>query len=220
MYEGSPFGGVIVIQGPSFPGLRYRIKVTNTSTNASYYIGNDFVVVGFLPVSPYVQYTTVQADPVSFYYNYQSFDKNTDNILARWSPGTNDRLKVELEIEGQPGVFTKYIQLDNQAPQILLQVNDGGDCTHFKTGDIITGSYYAYDKYLLSYSLASSFDPNVISGNVNTQPVLTPVPFSFTTAGTTTPCGAISLVAYEKTIYDSQWTGNYASTSRIICLQK
>ena len=123
VYEGSPFGGVIVIQGPSFPGLRYRIKVTNTSTNASYYIGNDFVVVGFLPVSPYVQYTTVQADPVSFYYNYQSFDKNTDNILARWSPGTNDRLKVELEIEGQPGVFTKYmvatVRILKQA--ILLQ---------------------------------------------------------------------------------------------------
>ena len=220
VHEGSPFGGVIVIQGPSFPGLRYRIKVTKTSTSASYYIGNDFVVMGFLPVSPYVQYTNVQADPVSFYYNYQTFDKNTDNVLARWSPGTNDLLKIDLEIEGQSGVFTQYIQMDNQAPQVLLQVNDGGDCTHFKKGDIITGSFYAYDKYLLSYSLTCSFDATVFSGNDNTLPALAPIPFNFTTSATATPCGSIYLVAYEKTIHDSQWTGNYTPASRIICLQK
>jgi hypothetical protein len=70
------------------------------STLASYYIGNDFTVVGWLPFPPYVQYTTVHADPFTFYYNYQPFEKNTDNVLARWSPGTNDLLKLEMDIEG------------------------------------------------------------------------------------------------------------------------
>lgn len=209
----SPFGGVIVVQGPAFVGQKYRIKVTNMNTLASYYVNNDFVVVGWLMVPPYVQYTNVQADPVTFYYNYQTFDKNTDNVLARWNPGTNDLLKLELEIAGVAGVFTKYIQMDNSAPVIKLQINDLGDCSHFKVGNTITGSYAVNDTYLLSYSLVSSFG-GAISGTSNISDN-----FAFSTAGTTSPCGKISLIAYEKTIYDSQWTDNDSYTEQIICLQ-
>jgi len=208
----SPFGGIIVIQGPSFPTHKYRIKVTDLNTSGSYYVNNNFVVVGWLPGPPYVQYTTVTPD-ASFYYDYQTFDKNTDNVLARFSPGTNDLLKIELEILGVPGVFTKYIQMDNIAPAITLNIDDLGDCSHYKVGDIITGSYSVYDAHLLSYQLASSFGGSV-SGTTNTSSV-----FSFPTAGATAPCGKVSLVAYEKTIYDSQWTNNGTYTEQIICLQ-
>ncbi|MEO6851915.1 MAG: hypothetical protein ABI203_00540 [Mucilaginibacter sp.] len=210
----SPFGGVVVVQGPPFNGHRYRIKVTNMNTLASYYINNDFVAVGWLAVPPYVQYTTVSADPLSFYYNYQPFDKNTDNILARWSPGTNDLLKLDLEIEGVAGAFTKYIQMDNIAPAINLVVDDLGDCSHYKVGDIITGSYSVYDVHLLSYSLVSSF-----GGSVNGASNISDS-YSFPTAGATSPCGKIALVAYEKTIYDSQWTNNDSYTEQIICLKQ
>jgi len=209
----SPFGGVIVIQGPSFAGHKYRIMVTNMSTMASYYVNNDFVVVGWLMVPPYVQYTTVSAD-AGFYYNYQDFDKNTDNVLARFSPGTNDLLRIDLEIEGVAGTFTKYIQMDNLAPAISLQVNDMGNCSYYKVGDVITGSFSVNDAHLLNYSLVSSFGGSV-NGSTNIA-----TGFSFPTAGTTSPCGKISLTAYERTIYDSQWTNNYSYTEQIICLQK
>ena len=209
----SAFGGIIVIQGPSFVGYKYRIRVTDLSTLASYYVNNDFVAVGWLNVPPYVQYTTVSADS-NFYYDYQTFDKNTDNVLARFSPGTNDLLQIDLEIEGVAGTFTKYIQMDNLSPMVKLQVDDMGNCSFYKVGDIITGSFLAYDAHLLSYSLVSSFGGSVngtsnFSGN-----------FSFPTAGTTSPCGKISLTAYEKTIYDSAWTNNSSYTEQIICLQK
>ncbi|HEX5152128.1 MAG TPA: hypothetical protein VFW07_11825 [Parafilimonas sp.] len=209
----SPFGGVIVVQGPSFIGHRYRIKITNMSTLASYYIGNDFTVVGWLPVPPYVQYTTVHADPFTFYYNYQPFEKNTDNVLARWSPGTNDLLKLEMDIEGVGNIFTKFIQMDNASPVINLTIDDSGDCTHYKMGDIITGSYSIYDAHLLNYTVASTFGGSV-SGTVNVFNT-----FSFPTAGAATPCGKVYLIAYEKTIYDSQWTNNSSYTEQIICLQ-
>ncbi|MGN6530334.1 MAG: hypothetical protein ACTHK0_01095 [Ginsengibacter sp.] len=209
----SPFGGVIVAQGPSFPGHRYRIKVTNMNTSGSYYVHNTFVVVGWLMVPPYVQYTNVAADLLTDYYNYQDFDKNTDNVLARWSPQTNDLLKLELEIEGVFGVFTKYIQMDNVAPVINLTVDDLGDCTHYKKGDVITGSYSVYDAHLLNYTLACSFGGSV-SGTTNTSNT-----FSFPTANANTPCGKVSLVAYERTIYDSQWTNNDSYAEQIICLQ-
>ena len=209
----SPFGGVIVVQGPSFAGHRYRIKVTNMSTLASYYLGNDFTVVGWLPFPPYVQYTTVHADPFTFYYNYQPFEKNTDNVLARWSPGTNDLLKLEMDIEGVAGIFTKFIQMDNASPVINLTIDDSGDCTHYKMGDVITGSYSVYDAHLRDYTLASTFGGSV-SGTLNVFNT-----FSFPTAGAATPCGKVYLVAYEKTIYDSQWTNNSSYTEQIICLQ-
>lgn len=210
----SPFGGVVVIQGPSFLGHRYRIKVTNLNTLASYYINNDFVAVGWLMGPPYVQYTNVQADPATFYYNYQPFEKNTDNVLARWSPGTNDLLKIELEIESVAGVFTKYIQMDNTSPAITLNVDDLGDCSHYKVGDTITGTYSVYDKHLLSYSLVSSFG-GAVSGISNQMDN-----FAFNTGATTSPCGKISLSAYEKTIYNSQSTNNSSYTEHIICLKK
>jgi hypothetical protein len=209
----SPFGGVVVIQGPSFVGHQYRIKVTNMSTLASYYINNDFIAVGWLMIPPYVQYTNVQANPITFYYDYQTFDKNTDNVLARWSPGTNDLLKIEMEIGGVTGLFTKFIQMDNYAPIVTLQIDDMGDCSHYKVGDTITGSYTVNDAHLLNYSLASSFG-GTINGLSNTSGN-----FGFNTAGATTPCGKVSLIAYEKTIYDSQWTNNESYTEQIICLQ-
>ncbi|MEP6748466.1 MAG: hypothetical protein ABJB86_12115, partial [Bacteroidota bacterium] len=213
--DDSPFGGVIVVQGPPFDLYRYRIKVTNMNTLASYYIASDFTAVGWLMVPPFVQYTNVIADPVTHYYNYQPFEKNTDNVLARWSPGTNDLLKLEMDIEGVAGVFTKYIQMDNMAPGYTLSVDDMGDCTHYKMGDTIAGSYSVNDAHLLNYSLVCTFGGS-ISGASNT--VGTPA-FSFPTAGATTPCGKVTLIAYERTIYDSQWTNNYSYTEQIICLQ-
>jgi hypothetical protein len=210
----SPFGGVVVVQGPSFLGHKYRIKVTNTNTLATYYINNDFVAVGWLMVPPYVQYTSVQADPVDFYYDYLPFDKNTDNVLARFVPGTNDLLRLDLEIFGVPGVFTKFIQMDNNSPVISLQINNMGDCSHYKVGDNITGSFSVNDAHLLSYSLVSSFGGSV-SGTANIANS-----FSFGTTGTTSPCGKVSLAAYEKTIYDSQWTNNSSYIEQIICLQQ
>jgi len=214
VHDHSPFGGVVVIQGPSFPGHQYRIKVTNMNTLASYYISNDFIVVGWLMAPPYVQYTNVQADPFTFYYNYQAFDKNTDNILARWSPGTNDLLKIELDIANVPGVFTKYIQMDNIAPDITLHIDDLGDCTHYKVGDDIKGTFSVNDAHLLNYSLASSFG-GAINGSSNTSNI-----FSFSTVGTASPCGKISLTAVEKTIYNSQSTDNNSYKEQIICLKK
>ncbi len=123
-------------------------------------------------------------------------------------------LMLELEIEGVAGVFTKYIQMDNVAPVINLQIDDMGDCNHYKIGDPITGSFSVYDAHLLNYSLSSSFGGPVITGPNNVSGT-----FNFPTAGASTPCGEVSLIAFEKTIYNSQSTNNYSHKAQIICLQ-
>ena len=212
VYDNSPFGGIIVVQGPLFTGHKYRIKVTDLNTLATSYVNNDLLIVGYLPVPPYVQYNTLSVDAQN-YYTFSGFDQNTDSILARFNPGSNNLLKLELEIEGVTGMFTKYLQMDNSAPQITLDVADMGDCSHYTVGNDITGSYSVYDAHLASYTLASTFGGSV-NGFSNVSNI-----FSFPTVGTTSPCGKISLAAVEKTIYNSQWTGNESATEQIICLQ-
>jgi len=214
--SGSPFGGVVVVNGPTFPGERYRIKVRNTVTNVSSYLSNSFTVVGWLPVAPYVQYTTQTPDAFG-YYNFLTVNQNTLSILARFNPGTNDRLEVSLEIESVFGTFSKNIKMDNIAPEIALSVDDGGDCTHYHKGDTITGHYYVHDANIHTFSFGSSFGGGV-SGTSNTLP-LPGNSFSIPTNASSNPCGNISLYASDKTIVNSQSVGFHVWTGYNICLQ-
>ena len=50
------------------------------NTLASYYISNDFTVVGWLPVPPYVQYKCSRRS-FDILLRLPTFDKNTDNVL-------------------------------------------------------------------------------------------------------------------------------------------
>ncbi len=214
--SGAPFGGVIVVNGPTFPGERYRIKVRNTVTNVSYYLSDSFTVVGWLPVPPYVQYT-VQTPDVNGYYNFLPVIQNTLSILARFTPGTNDKLEVTMEVENVFGTFSKTIQMDNIAPQISLSVDDGGDCTHYQKGDTITGHYFVYDANIHSFSFGSTFGGG-LSGTSNTLP-LPGNSFSIPTNANSNPCGNISLYAVDKTIVNSQSVGFDVWTGYNICLQ-
>lgn len=214
--SGAPFGGVIVINGPTFEGFRYRIRVRNTVTNNSYYLGNSFTVVGWLPVPPYVQYTT-QSPDINGYYDFLSTDKNTLSVLGRFVPGTNDKLEITMEVEFVPGSFSKTIQMDNVAPQISLSVDDGGDCTHYSKGDTITGHYFVNDLYLYYFSFGSTFGGGT-SGNSNSAPMPGNA-FSIPTNAASNPCGNISLYAVDKTILNSQSVGHDVWTGYNICLQ-
>lgn len=219
---GAPFAGIVVIQGPSFPGYKYRIKVTNLATSASHYLTDALWLVGygpsiFPPHNSVVKYKTI--NPTLDYYDYQNrgidFDENVDNVLARWEPGTNDKWQIDLDIQGIPGVFTKVIQMDNTKPVALLNIDNNGDCTHYKLGDTITGHFTATDDYISSYQLSSSFVGLIESGNVNTVNNA----FAFTTNPNGTPCGSIGLVVYEKTIHDSVNTGAHTPVQEIVCLK-
>ena len=64
---GAPFDGVVVLNGPSFEGYRYRIKITNLDLGTFTYADNSFTVVGFLPFAPWVQYTNQEVDAYGFY---------------------------------------------------------------------------------------------------------------------------------------------------------
>jgi len=213
----APFGGVIVLNGPTFPGHRYRIKITNLNSASSYYATDSFTVVGFLPHAPWVQYTTQTPDPVDHWYNFLNPDQNTLNVLVRFTPGTEDKLLVEMEVEGALGVFSKVIQMDNTAPVLQLKVDDGGDCTHYAKGDTITGHYYVYDRNISFWSFGTTWG-GAASGTTNTLP-LPGNGFSVTTPANAYPCGGVWLYAIDKTIVNSQSVGYEVRASYNICLR-
>lgn len=214
---GAPFGGEIVINGPSFPGFKYKFKITNLNDGTSYYLNNSLATVGWSPVPPYSPWFT-QVPDANHYYNFLPLTQNLLNVLARFTPGTEDQFLVEMEIDTVPGVFSKTIQMDNTWPVIQIQVDDGGDCTHYKKGDTITGHYYVYDKNILSWSFGCTWGGNA-SGTSNT-PALPGTGFSIVTPDDAYPCGGVSLSANDKTIVDSQALRTTVHTSYNICLQE
>ncbi|WP_348797065.1 hypothetical protein [Flavobacterium adhaerens] len=217
---GAPFGGVIVLNGPSFPGYRYKIKITNLANGTVSYANDTFTVVGSLPHAPWVQYTT-QTPDAGGYYPFLDVSKNTLNVLARFTPTTEDRFLIEMEVDTIPGAFSKIIQIDNSAPVIQLHVNDLGDCTHYAKGDTITGTFYVYDKYLHYWSFGSTWGTGTAdpTGTTNT-PALPGNSFSIATLVNSYPCGSISLYAVDKTIVNSQSVGHYTPASYNICLKE
>lgn len=217
---GAPFGGVVVLNGPSFPGYRYKIKITNLVDGTFSYANNSFTVVGSLPYSPWVQYTN-QSPDADGYYPFLDVSKNTLNVLARFTPGTEDKFLIEMEVDTVPGLFAKTIQMDNTAPVIQLQVNDNGDCTHYTKGDTINGTFYVYDKNLYYWTFGSTWGTGTAdsSGIINTPP-LPGTNFSIVTLANAYPCGSVYLTAIDKTIVNSQSVGHYVQTSYNICLKE
>jgi hypothetical protein len=213
---GAPFGGEIVINGPSFLGLKYRFKITNLDAGTSYYLTDPLATVGWSPVPPYSPWFS-QSPDASHYYNFLPSTMNLLNVLARSTPGTEDRLKVDIEVLGLAGSFSKTIQMDNTAPVIQLQVDDGGDCTHYKKGDTITGHYYVNDLHIYYWNFGSTWG-GAAGSTSNTIP-LPGVPFSIVTPANAYPCGAVSLGAWDKTIVNSQSVGHYTPASYNICLR-
>ncbi len=214
---GAAFGGEIVINGPSFPGYKYRIKVTNLSDSTFFYLSNPLSTVGWSPVPPYAPWHTQSPDPIDHYYYYLDFNQNTLNVLGRFTPGTNDKLQVELEISGLAGNFNKVIRMDNVWPVVTLQIDDNGDCTHYAKGNTITGHYYVNDNNIWYWGFGSTYGGSA-SGTSNT-PAMPGTSFSIPTTATSYPCGSFSLYAYDKTIVDSQSVGHYSPASYNVCLK-
>jgi hypothetical protein len=212
----APFGGEIVINGPSFPGYFYRFKVINLRDGSFTYLNNSFPVVGWSLTAPFSPWITQAPGATPNYYPFLTDQQNILNVLARFVPGTDDAFLIEMDLLGVPGIFWKVIQMDNTWPTATLDVDDGGDCTHYAKGDPIKGNYFAFDKNIWHWNFGSTWGGDA-NGMANTI-ALPGVPFDIPTAGNANPCGSISLEVWDKTIVDSQSVGHYMPASYIICL--
>ncbi|RDK88271.1 hypothetical protein C8D94_101140 [Marinirhabdus gelatinilytica] len=217
-YDDSPFGGIIVVQGVSTPfaGQKYKVKVTNLATGASYYLNNKLDLLGYNPVTGVVTHPDLY--PVGDEYEYQPYHNNISSVLARFVPGTNDRLRITIE-HSDGTQDSQVIQMDNTPTTLNLNIDDGGDCSHYTKGDTVIGNFSVTEDYLEAYSLSSSAGTYSATGTGLGQFGNTEGSGTFEIA--TDPnknCGNVVLSATQKAIRHSAYVGRTVTTSRIICL--
>jgi len=223
VYNHCPFGGVIAIQGVTalFAGQKYKVKVTNLDAGTSYYHNEPFNLVGFDPIGGVVTHSVSTA--VADEYTYPAYLDNIGSFMARFSPGTNDRLLIT--IEHTDGSFdSQVIQMDNTTPKVTMSIDDNGDCTHYTKGDTINGVFSVDVDYLESYAVSTSVGTyNYVSGipqigiGDNGDPDGNGA-FQVVTF-TNKNCGGIHLKAITKTIWHSANIGIHDDAHITVCLK-
>ncbi len=242
-----PFGGTLVIQGPSFYTpipYKYRFWAQDVTTGAPQILIKDpFWTVP--PVGPGVWRTPDPMTGFSFYLN--PLTQNIENVLGYWTPGGDDTWQIRMEIAnifdvvlGSTPWYT--IQLDNTAPRrkplgeaplandtMDIHIDGGGDCKDFTKGTPVAGRFVARDVHFGAYSLTtlpvslSPPNPSPSSGLVQTAPAL-PAPggdaWSLATGGME-PCGYVILLqVWDRTIVSSYpGSHNYNFTDVGFCLR-
>ncbi len=217
-YNDSPFAGIIVVQGVSSPfaGQKYKIKITNLATGASYYLNNKLDLLGYNPVTGVVTHPDLY--PVGDAYEYQPYHNNISSVLARFSPGTNDRLRVTIE-HSDGTQDSQVIQMDNSPTTLTLYIDDGGDCSHYTKGDTVLGNFSVTEDYLEIFQVSTSAGIYTATGTGLGQSGATEGSGTFSIA--TDPnknCGKVVLSATQKAIRNSTTVGRNVTTDRIICL--
>jgi hypothetical protein len=235
----SPFGGVVVIQGPPFLGYEYRIQVRNLTLGSGW-----TTLTAPLTVQPGIGLAYTKFPSGTGYFTYENtWPRNPDQLLARWSAGTDDLWEIKLDIFGQPGVATQIIQLKNSGiadARININPAFGGNCGTFHVGDTIDGAFVARDPYFAAYSLGLlpfSTPPGVLtplSGSIQTPtapPSIPPLPapppppggspWTLVTTGMK-PCGyVLQLSVRDKAILNSESNSHHWATPPLgFCLLK
>jgi hypothetical protein len=218
-----PFGGVVEVQGPEFPGYKYRIQVRDVSVGGSWQTVTTPLMLTRWDGTTYIS----NPDP-SGYFDYQQYVNNIENLLGNWGSSGDDLWEVKIEIADafdNPVLGavpdTHLIQLDNTAPLASIDITTaGGDCGKFPVGTVLGGIFVARDVNFGSFSLGTLPFSGPISPSSGS--VQTPVAGSSWSLNTTgmKSCGyVVEVVVADRSIVNSAWGAhNRASGSTGFCL--
>lgn len=211
--DGSAFGGEIVIRGVSNQNLgkKYKIRVFNHDTGAVDYLNNTFYVQNIYGVN-------VPISPIGDIYTYRSESINPDEILGRIPAGGDHKITISIEhLDGAS--MSQVIQLNNSPLELELDINDGGNCTHYLKGSTIDGIYTVSDNRLNYYNLQTNLVSGdgtfttVESGSVNTSNNA----FNIAT-NPSLNCGLIRLTANSKTVWNRRMKPG-SRRDKTVCLK-
>jgi hypothetical protein len=222
-----PFGGLVSVQGPTWPGYKYRISVRKVGDPTWSPVTNSFWVVDLTGAV-----FTLQTADLQGFFTYVPFTQNIASVLAQWGSFGDELWEVQLELADMAhnvlDTTSHRIQLDNTGPQVDVQITGLiGNCGKFTPPATISGTFVARDLYLGSWSLGTSPQPpapvnpsapSPSSGTVQTPPS----PGSGWSLNTTnmTPCGyTITITAVDRAIVNSAAVGHWASFAQGFCIE-
>lgn len=222
----APFGGIVTVQGTPMPtGWRYKVEVTPEAGGAPQPL-LDTLELTRSDGSTYEH----AADGGTQTYAYVDFTQNVNNLLARWQSTGDARWIFTLSTYDPAGTLmgsdSHRIQLDNTAPDALIQITSGtGNCGKFMAGSVISGLFTATDANLAGWSIGIKppglNDPGeaITSPSAGTLNVVDGV-WELDTAGMV-GCGYIAeLVVSDRTIVHSQGQGWHRVASVGFCLEE
>jgi hypothetical protein len=218
-----PFGGVVEVQGPEFPGYKYRIQVRDLSTGGAWQ-----TVITPLLLTRWDGTVYVSVPDGSGYFEYQQYVNNIENLLGNWGSAGDDLWQVRIEIADQfdnpvLGAIpdTHRIQLDNTAPSAAVHIDSAGDCGKFGVGTVLNGHFVARDVNFGSYSLGTlPFSGPISPGSGSIQTASSPGDAWTLVTTLMQPCGYdIHLSVADRSIVNSSWgSHNFASADTGFCL--
>ena len=217
-----PFGGVVEVQGPEFPGYKYRIQVRDLTVSGTWQ-----TVATPLMLTRW-DGTTYPSNPDSTgFFEYQQYPNNIENLLGNWDSSGDDLWQVKIEIADLsdnpvPGAIPDLhvLQLDNTAPIASLHITSGADCGKFAVGALLQGDFVARDLNFGSYSLSTlPFNGPISPSGGSVQTAVAGDSWSLPT-GKMTPCGyVVEVDVADLSIVNSAWGAhNRASASTGFCL--
>ena len=212
-----PLGGTMYIVGKQFNDGKYRLKVRPfANPGAEQIVKTKFSITkGSNPP------TLITPDPMSGFVNYADVYDNHDDMLGRWSSGSNNGLwEIMLERVRPDATVVKSpwykILLDNIEAHAEISL-DGGACKTFIQGEVteITGKFVATDTHFAGFQLITL--PSSISPPAPETPDIVSTSSGNTTTGRTEvtspgstwrllvdemdPCGYVMVVkAFDQTI--------------------
>lgn len=223
---GRPFGGWIVVHGPSLAGRQYKVEKKRKSDAIWTPMTDEFWVVDINGTSSRVE---PRADGT---VDYRPKHQNFTNILGRFRPGDDDLWEIRLVVIGLGTGPTYRVQLDNTPPDVDLAITSGaGTCGTFSIGATVSGTLEVADPHLHRWSLnvpnpdpndevpgSKPNDPNPRSGS---HPVSPGSHWQLDTTGMKA-CGYnIELHARDDAILNSSpGSGNHAGTRVGFCLEE
>jgi len=218
-----PFGRVVEVQGPEFPGYRYRIQVRDVSLGGSWQ-----TVIKPLMLTRWDGTTYISNPDLGGYFEYQQYINNIENLLGNWDSSGDDLWEVKIEIADafdNPVLGavpdTHLIQLDNTPPLASIDITTiGGDCGKFGVGTTLGGIFVARDVNFGSFSLGTApFNGPVSPSSGSVQTPVGGSSWSLVTAGLKS-CGyVVEIGVADRSIVNSAWGAhNWASASTGFCL--
>jgi hypothetical protein len=218
-----PFGGIVEVQGPEFPGYKYRVQVRDVSVGGSWQ-----TATAPLMLTRWDGTTYISNPDASGFFDYQQYINNIENLLANWGSSGDDLWEVKIEIADSsdnpvPGAIPDLhlIQLDNTAPSASVDITTaGGDCGKFPVGTVLGGVFVARDINFGFFSLGSlPISGPVVPSSGSVQTPLGGDSWSLNTTGMKS-CGyVIELEVADLSIVNSAWGAhNRSSASTGFCL--
>lgn len=228
----SPFAGLVVLRGvpdPALAGERYLIWMSNLTTGG--------------PAAPLTQQFYVNpADGPGTWHTpdpsgtlWPTWANNPSGVLGYFTPGGNDKWRLDLELIGSGIVDSQTVQMDNLVRGVIdpsdpdnagdLRLDTGSACRVPR--GTLTGQFVARDLHFSHWSISVHGGPDTpvpptplaVGIAPTTQTDLAGQPFSLNTSNLKA-CGyTIRVTVVDRAVVNSAHVGNRVNIERGVCLE-